>query len=288
MAAAMGREGYDEDQRCRQIPGVELRFEHGFSGALGDERIPPEVTEAAVAPGAADDRVEPARDAIDPDFVICARCDLIGAEGGTFGTARGYASLAGARGRFDYNLFGEQFNTSGQGINDQYSSSLEGANIGVQIAPRAAFRLRTRHFTDRSGVQGFWNFNGQPLVPPDSDARARQNNFLASAELTISGPSRWEHRFSGFEYHHRRSNVDTFMDPGRVSPAFGNFDFPFSDFANLNRAGFDYQGDYVARSWAHTTVGYGFEDENGTTGSLPDSLSHGLRRERQASDRGKA
>ena len=78
-----------------------------------------------------------------------------GAEGGTFGTARGYASLAGARGRFDYNLFGEQFNTEGQGINDQYSSSLEGANLGVQIAPRAAFRLRTRHFTDRSGVQSF-------------------------------------------------------------------------------------------------------------------------------------
>src|SRR5205814_6361563 len=38
-----------------------------------------------------------------------------GAEGGTFGTARGYASLAGARGRFDYNLFGEQFTSEGQG-----------------------------------------------------------------------------------------------------------------------------------------------------------------------------
>jgi vitamin B12 transporter len=202
-----------------------------------------------------------------------------GAEGGTFGTARGYASLAGARGRFDYNLFGEQFNTSGQGINDQYSSSLEGANIGVQIAPRATFRLRTRHFTDRTGVQGFWNFNGQPLLPPDTDARARQNNFLASAELTIAGPSRWQHRFSGFEYHHRRSVVDTFMDPGRVTPAFGNFDFPFSDFANLNRAGFDYQGDYVARSWARTTVGYHFEDENGWVGDLTSlPLGHGLRR----------
>jgi outer membrane cobalamin receptor len=202
-----------------------------------------------------------------------------GAEGGTFATARGYASLAGARGRFDYNLFGGQFNTAGQGINDQYSSSLEGANLGVQIAPSAAFRLRTRHFTDRSGVQSFWNFNGTPLVPPDTDERARQNNFLASAELTIAGPSRWEHRFSGFEYHHRRSVVDTFIDPGRVSPAFGNFDFPFSDFANLNRAGFEYQGDFVPRSWAHTTLGYHFEDENGWVGDLTaPPLGHGLRR----------
>ena len=202
-----------------------------------------------------------------------------GAEGGTFATARGYASLAGARGPLDYNLFGEQFNTTGQGINDQYSSSLEGANLGMQIAPRAALRLRTRHFTDRSGVQGFWNVNGQPYVPPDSDARARQNNFLTSAELTIAGPSRWQHRLSGFEYHHQRSVVDGFIDPGRVSPAFGNFDTPFSDFANLNRAGFDYQGDYVARSWARTTVGYHFEDENGWAGDLTLlPLGHGLRR----------
>ena len=202
-----------------------------------------------------------------------------GAEGGTFGTARGYASVAGARGRFDYNLFGEQFNTEGQGSNDQYSSSLEGANVGVQLAPRAAFRLRTRHFTDRGGVQSFWNFNGQPLLPRDSDQRARQNNFLASAELMIAGGSRWQHRFSGFEYHHRRSVVDTIIDPGRVSPAFGNFDFPFSDFANFNRAGFDYQGDFAARSWAKTTVGYHFEDENGWAGDLTSlPLGHGLRR----------
>ncbi len=202
-----------------------------------------------------------------------------GAEGGTFGTARGYASLAGARGRFDYDVFGEQFNTQGQSVNDAYSSSLQGANVGVQIAPRASVRLRTRHFTDRSGVQSFWNFNGRPLLPPDTDERARQNNFLAGAELTLAGPSRWQHRFSGFEYHHRRSNVDTFMDPGRVSPAFGNFDFPFSDFANLNRAGFDYQGDYTPRDWARTTVGYHFEDENGWVGDLTAlPLGHGLRR----------
>ncbi len=202
-----------------------------------------------------------------------------GAEGGTFATARGYASLAGARGSLDYNLFGEQFNTEGQGINDQYSSSLQGGNVGVQIAPTVSFRFRTRHFTDRTGVQSFWNFNGQPLLPPDSDQRARQNNFLASAELTVAGPARWQHRFSGFEYHHRRSVVDTFMDPGRETLLFGNFDLPFSDFANLNRAGFDYQGDYLARSWARTTVGYHFEDENGWVGDLTLlPLGHGLRR----------
>ena len=52
------------------------------------------------------------------------------ADGGNFETASGHASLAGARGRFDYNIFGDQFNTNGSGVDDAYSDSLEGANIG--------------------------------------------------------------------------------------------------------------------------------------------------------------
>jgi outer membrane cobalamin receptor len=202
-----------------------------------------------------------------------------GGEGGTFQTARGYASLAGARGPFDYNLFADQFNTSGQGPNDDYSNSLQGANIGIVLHPRALFRVRTRHSNNRVGNPSFGNFNGQPLLPPDRDQHARQNSFLASAELAITGPSRWQHRFSGSEYHHRRSVVDSVQEPGRVSPNFGNIDFPFSDFANINRAGFDYQGEYDERSWARSTFGYQFEDENGWVGdftALP--LSHGLRR----------
>ena len=35
----------------------------------------------------------------------------IAADGGNFATASGHASLAGARGLFDYNLFADQFNT---------------------------------------------------------------------------------------------------------------------------------------------------------------------------------
>ena len=201
-----------------------------------------------------------------------------GADGGTFQTAHGYASLAGARGRFDYNLFGDQFNTQGQGINDQYSNSAEGANIGVAITPKSYFRFRTRHYNSRSGVQSFWNFNGQPLLAPDSDQRARQNNFLASAELGFTTGSRWQHHLTGFEYHHRDTVVDTFADPGRVSPTFGPIDFPFSSFTNVNRAGLDYQGEHWERSWARTTFGYRFEDENGFVGDLTLlPLGHGRR-----------
>ena len=195
-----------------------------------------------------------------------------GADGGNFETAHGYASLAGARDRYDYNLFADQFNTNGQGINDDYSNSLQGANLGVRWNQRVQFRLRTRHSNSRTGVQNEWNFNGQPLMPPDSDQWARQNNFLASGELTITGPSHWQHRLTGFEYNLKRTNVDHIDDPGRI------FDTPFHNIDNTNRAGFEYQGDYVERSWAQTTVGYQFEDENGFVGNLnTPPLLHGLR-----------
>jgi vitamin B12 transporter len=201
-----------------------------------------------------------------------------GADGGNLSTANGYLSLAGARGRFDYNIFGEQFNTSGEGPNDDYSNSLQGGNIGVALSPRVALRLRVRHSNSRTGVQGEWNFNGQPLMQPDLDQHARLNNLLGSLELSITGPSRWQHRVTGFDYYQQRTNVDSVVDPGRISPAFGNIDFPFHSIENINRAGFEYQGDYLERSWARTTIGYRFEDENGFVGDLTSPpVDHGLR-----------
>ncbi|PYX80175.1 MAG: hypothetical protein DMG70_25070 [Acidobacteria bacterium] len=201
----------------------------------------------------------------------------LGADGGNFNTADGYLSLAGARGRYDYDVFGDQLNTTGQGINDDYSNSSQGANLGLQINPSTLFRVRARHSNNRTGVSGEWKFNGQALEPPDSDQWARQNNLLASAELLLTGPSRWQHRLNGFEHQHKRVNVDTFSDPGRL------FDFPTHAIAEVNRAGFDYQGNYLERSWAQSTFGYEFEDENGFTGDLNyPPIVHGLRRNQAA------
>jgi vitamin B12 transporter len=190
-----------------------------------------------------------------------------GAEGGTFSSARGFASVAGARGRFDYNLFGEQENTEGQGVNDAYSNSSQGANLGVLLSSRALFRLRTRHSNSRTGIQNEWNFNGQPLLAPDIDAFARQNNLLASAELDLAGPARWQHRFLGFEYRHVRLDQDTVADRGCDPANFNFLDCPFLSPFAVNRAGFEYQGGYSPRNWAHTTFGYQFEHENGSSDS---------------------
>ena len=186
----------------------------------------------------------------------------------------GYASVAGARGIFDYNVFADQFNTQGQGVNDAYSNSLQGGNVGVKISDRVAFRLRARHYNSWTGVQSNWWFNGNPELPPDPNQYAHQNNFLASGDLTVSGPGAWQHQFSGFEYNHVALNVNPVDDLDRP------FDTAFNSLTKYNVAGFAYQGIYTPRPWAQTTLGYNFEDENGYINNNSDfgiTTTHGLR-----------
>lgn len=203
----------------------------------------------------------------------------LGAEGGTFQTARGYGALAGAYRAWDYDLFGEQTNTQGQGVNDAYSNSAAGANIGVALTPGVQFRLRARHANSFTGVPSEWNFNGLPLLPPDQDQRARTNALLVSADVAFTGMAHWRHDVRGFEYNLRRTNVDTVQEPGRTTLAFGNIDFPFHSLSDINRAGFAYEGEYWPRGWARSTFGYEFEEENGFVGDLSfPPVAHGLRR----------
>jgi vitamin B12 transporter len=181
-----------------------------------------------------------------------------GADGGTFSTANGYFSVAGADKIFDYDVFINQFDTQGQGINDVYTNALQGGNIGIRFSPRVAFRFRLRHSNNWTGVQSNWWFNGDPVLPPNSNQIAHQNNFLASAELAVSGPGAWQHTVGGFEYNHLQANSQSYVDPGREF-----IDSPFSNLSKYNRAGFAYQGQWTPRPWAETSVGYAFDDENG-------------------------
>jgi vitamin B12 transporter len=211
----------------------------------------------------------------------------LSADGGNFGTASGSASLAGARGRFDYNFFGDQFNTHGQGINNAYSDSLAGANVGLAVTDKIGLRVRVRHSNSHTGVPGEWNFNGyDPLVTPvggttqllqpDPNEWSQLNNLLGSAELTVAAPSGWQHRLTGFDYNYRYTDLNLTGDPARVSPIYGQFDFPYHEVDAINRAGFEYQGDYSERTWAHTTFGYRIENENGFVGAY-GAQSHGQR-----------
>ena len=211
-----------------------------------------------------------------------------GADAGNYGTESGYASLAGSHGRFDYNVFGNQFNTTGSGPNDDYANSLEGANVGFSVSDKISLRLRARHDNSVSGTPGAWNFNGNNVfdvdgatyvLSPDLGARARQNNFLASLDLALKTGSNWTHHFTGFEYNLKTTNFDSGISTENTP--FGPINTPFEALVNINRAGFDYQGDYVERTWAETTIGYEFEDENGSVNDpIPADFAsggHGLR-----------
>ena len=213
-----------------------------------------------------------------------------GADGGNFNTAHGYASLAGTHGPFDYNLFGSQFNTEGAYVNNAYSDSLLGGNVGATLNPTTSLRVRVRHSNSHTGVPGEWSFNGDvPLVPigtpptlaplpPDPNDWSQLNNLLGSVELAVAAPNGWQHHFTGFDYLYRYNELNVNGDPDRVSPLFGQFDFPSHEVDHINRAGFEYQGDYSERSWAHTTFGYRVENENGFVGNVDyGEQTHGQR-----------
>jgi vitamin B12 transporter len=189
-----------------------------------------------------------------------------GADGGNFGTANGYTSVAGANGPFDYNLFGDQFNSHGLGVNDAYSDSLAGANLGMAITDHAALRLRIRHNNSQTGLPGEWNFNGDPLLAPDPSESSHLNSLLGSVELTVAAPSGWQHRLTAFDYLYRYSDTNLNSDPASYDS------FPDTYDTHVNRVGFEYQGDYSertsARFAAHTTFGYRVENETGVVNDL--------------------
>ena len=209
-----------------------------------------------------------------------------GGDGGNFSTAHGYASLAGVRGRFDYNAFGSQFNTQGSGVNNSYSDSIEGANVGAALNDYTSLRVHLRHSNSHTGVPGGWSFNGyDPIVssggpsyplPPNPNQWSQLNSLLGDVELAITGPSRWQHRFSGFDYLYRYNEQNP-GDPDRVSPVFGPIDFPSHEVDRINRVGFEYQADYSERTWTHTTFGYRLENENGFVGDVNFGQTHGQR-----------
>jgi len=199
-----------------------------------------------------------------------------GADGGNFGSANGYASVAGALKQFDYNLFGDQFASNGQGVNDDYQNSTQGANLGVQIAPNESLRLRVRHNDSRSGVPGETTFLGNRVFPAANDAWAHQNNLLASLEFNLAAPAKWQHQLAVYNYNHQRHDIDLGTDTAEAC-------FPFCAFAavaDINHFGVRYNGEYWEAKQARTNFGYEFEDENGFIGdqTVIPPVNHGLRR----------
>jgi vitamin B12 transporter len=176
-----------------------------------------------------------------------------GADGGNFSTAHGYASVSGARGRYDYNFFGDQFNTNGCGVNEVYSDSLAGANVGAALDAHTSLRVRVRHSNSHTGLPGAWDFNGDELVPPLPVGNAQTNTLLGSTELAIAEPSGWQHRLTASDYVYR------YFDN---SPEGNTYNFASVYNYDINHVAGEYQGDYSERGWTHSTFGYRIENES--------------------------
>lgn len=177
---------------------------------------------------------------------------------------------------------------------------MEGTNVGAALTDHASLRVRLRHSNSHTGVAGEWNFNGyDPLVPvngfsqpyeplqPNPYDWSQLNDVLGSAELSVAAPNGWQHRFTGFDYVYRYYELNP-GDPARVNYqdcSFGvgtpfpcGIDYPSNEVDHINRAGFEYQGDYSERAWAHTTFGYRVENENGFVGNVAyPPQTHGQR-----------
>jgi vitamin B12 transporter len=126
-------------------------------------------------------------------------------------------------------------------------------------------------------VPGEWDFNGDPVLEPNPSEWSHQNNLLGSVELDVNMPSGWQHKLTGFDYLYRYTDVNLSTNPDNYD------DFLAHVYDHINRVGFEYQGDYLERTWAHTTFGYRIENENGVIGDLlyPPSTS-GQRLEQDA------
>ena len=93
------------------------------------------------------------------------------------------------------------------------------------------------------------------------------------------GPSKWQHRLTGFDYVYRYNELNLNGDRGaRGSVWRSDCDFSSDTIDHINRAGFEYQGDYSEKTWAHSTFGYRVENENGFVGDvLFGPQNHGQR-----------
>ena len=140
----------------------------------------------------------------------------------------------------------------GQGVNDAYSDSLAGRKSRREVQRSSFSAAACSPLEQLTGVPDEWNFNGDALQPPDPSEWAQLNDLLGSLELTVTrafGLAASLHRLR-VQLSLQRCQLDQ-GDTARVrstSPSHGLDD--------INRAGFEYQGDYPERSWAHTTFGY--------------------------------
>lgn len=198
----------------------------------------------------------------------------IAAEGGSFGTGRGSASLAGGRERFDYSAAIAREQTDNDVPNSAFRETVGSFGAGVRLGQDARLRMIGRASGSRAGTPGQTAFGR-----PDLDARFDRRDVVVGATFEQQIASTLRQRATYGLSTSRQTSVNLVLDPP-YTPRFGErvapfefFDFPFDSRNTLRRHHGSYQVDWTngfGRAGDH--IDTALVDWDGERGTLDDRL----------------
>lgn len=196
-------------------------------------------------------------------------------EGGSFSSGRGGGDVSGLLGAFDYSAAASYFQTSGQGLNNDFINRALSGNVGYRLTSTSQLRLSLRNNTSDAGIPGQTVFE-----PPSLHQRYNLRDFSANARWDFSAGSHWRYQVSGSEWYNRQHSfnpVQSFFatDPNAFCPQTNPAavptaefcSFTFDDHYQYNRANVAGQATYVLPK-VGVTAGYQYEVENASLPSL--------------------
>jgi vitamin B12 transporter len=199
----------------------------------------------------------------------------VSVEGGTFGTLRANAGVAGAVGRLDYTLGAARLSTDNAAPNNAFENTTLSANVGVAVSDTAVVRFIGRGELEHVGTPGQTAFGR-----PDLDAFFERHDGVAGVSFDQQLNPSFRQRAAYSLAISNQQSTNLVLDPpytpqfeGRVAP-FQFSDFAFDSRTNLRRHYASYQADWRLSSGAshgdqRLTL---LADWNGERAQLDDKL----------------
>jgi vitamin B12 transporter len=181
-------------------------------------------------------------------------------EGGTYGTGRARAGIAGGSGRADYSAAAGWFTTNNRTDNNEFENTTLSATAGVQLGAGASLRGVARAELGKAGAPGATAFGRA-----DTDAFFRRHDGVGGVTFLQDLRSGFTHRATyALSVSHQAST--NLHEDAPYTPQFGAsvapfefFDFTYDNRTDLRRHYATYQAD-----WRPATAGR-FGDHQVTT-----------------------
>lgn len=175
----------------------------------------------------------------------------VSVEGGTFGTLRANAGVAGVAGRLDYTLGAARLTTDNAAPNNAFENTTLSANVGVTVSDTAVVRFIGRGELEHVGTPGQTAFGR-----PDLDAFFERHDGVAGVSFDQQLNPSFRQRAAYSLAISNQQSANLVLDPpytprfeGRVAP-FQFSDFAFDSRTNLRRHYASYQADWRLSSGA--------------------------------------